>query len=98
MDPLLDIVPVDDRFVVEARVPDRDVNQLYLGQPAEIRFSAFNQRLTNVIAAEVIFVSADSQMDEATGVRFYRVRLRVTDNGRKEMTEQMQLLPACPRK
>ncbi|QOR39732.1 HlyD family type I secretion periplasmic adaptor subunit [Billgrantia diversa] len=95
-DPLLDIVPVDDRFVVEARVPDRDVNQLYLGQPAEIRFSAFNQRMTNVIAARVVFVSADSQVDEATGVRFYRVRLRVTDDGRQEMTEQMQLLAGMP--
>lgn len=95
-DPLLDIVPDDDRFVVEARVPDRDVNQLYLGQPAEIRFSAFNQRMTNVIAAQVIFVSADSQVDEATGVRYYRVRLRVTDHGRQEMTEQMQLLAGMP--
>ncbi|AXY42275.1 HlyD family type I secretion periplasmic adaptor subunit [Halomonas sp. JS92-SW72] len=95
-DPLLDIVPGNDRFVVEARVPDRDVNQLYPGQPAEIRFSAFNQRLTNVIPAEVIFVSADSQVDEATGARFYRVRLRVTEAGLEKMTEQMQLLAGMP--
>ncbi|MDX1466503.1 MAG: HlyD family type I secretion periplasmic adaptor subunit, partial [Halomonas sp.] len=65
-DPLLDIVPVNDSFLVEARVPDRDVNQLYVGQPAEIRFSAFNRRSTRVIAARVVFVSADSQVDEAT--------------------------------
>lgn len=95
-DPLLDIVPVDDSFLVEARVPARDVDQLYPGQPAEIRFSAFNQRLTNVISAQVIFLSADSQVDEATGVRFYRVRLRVTDEGREKMTEQMQLLAGMP--
>jgi membrane fusion protein, epimerase transport system len=93
---LLDIVPGDGRFVVEARVPDRDVNQLFAGQPAEIRFSAFNQRLTNVIPAEVILVSADSQVDEATGARFYRVRLRVTEAGLEQMGEQMQLLAGMP--
>lgn len=95
-DPLLDIVPVDDSFLIEARVPDRDVNQLYPGQPAEIRFSAFNQRSTHVIAARVIFVSADSQVDEATGMRFYRVRLRVTEEGRNMMSEQMPLLSGMP--
>lgn len=95
-DPLMDIVPVNDSFLVEARVPDRDVNQLYVGQPAEIRFSAFNRRTTQVIAARVVFVSADSQVDEATGVRFYRVRLEVTDDGRQDMTDQMQLLSGMP--
>ncbi|MDN3557046.1 HlyD family type I secretion periplasmic adaptor subunit [Halomonas maura] len=95
-DPLLDIVPINDSFLIEARVPDRDIDRLHPGQPAEIRFSAFNQRATNVIAARVIFVSADSQVDEATGVRFYRVRLRVTEQGRQEMTEQMQLLSGMP--
>lgn len=95
-DPLMDIVPVNDSFLIEVRVPDRDVNQLYVGQPAEIRFSAFNQRTTRVIEAQVVFVSADSQVDEATGVRFYLVRLEVTDQGRQDMTEQMQLLSGMP--
>ncbi|WP_355660338.1 HlyD family type I secretion periplasmic adaptor subunit [Halomonas salifodinae] len=95
-DPLLDIVPVDDSFLIEARVPDRDIDQLYPGQPAEIRFSAFNQRSTHVIAGQVIFVGADSQVDEATGVRFYRVRLRVTDEGRQKMSDEMQLLAGMP--
>ncbi|QFU02659.1 Type I secretion system membrane fusion protein PrsE [Halomonas sp. THAF5a] len=95
-DPLMDIVPVNDSFLIEARVPDRDVNQLYVGQPAEIRFSAFNQRTTRVIEARVVFVGADSQLDEATGFRFYLVRLEVTDQGRQNMTEQMQLLSGMP--
>ncbi|MEQ6916743.1 HlyD family type I secretion periplasmic adaptor subunit [Halomonas aquatica] len=95
-DPLLDIVPADGRFLVEARVVDRDINRLHPGQLAEIRFTAFNQRSTDIIAAEVVFVSADSQLDEATGVRFYRVRLRVLDNERDKVNEQMQLLAGMP--
>lgn len=95
-DPLLDIVPADGRFLVEARVVDRDINRLHPGQHAEIRFTAFNQRTTDVIAAEVVFVSADSQQDEATGARFYRVRLRVLDTEREKLDRQMQLLAGMP--
>lgn len=95
-DPIMDVVPSNDGFIVEARVPTRDIDNIYLGQFAEIRFSAFNQRLTDVIDGEVIYVSADSFEDEATGQRYYRVRVRVTESGHEQMTEQMQLLSGMP--
>lgn len=95
-DPLMDIVPAGEGFVIEARVPDRDIDNIYVGQPAEIRFSAFNQRLSNVIAGEVVHVSADSFVDEATRARYYKARIEVTDSGRKDMTESMQLLAGMP--
>lgn len=95
-DPIMDIVPAGDGFVVEARVPNRDIDNIYIGQQATIRFSAFNQRLTNEIAGEVIHVSADSFEDEATGQMYYKARVRVTEEGEKDMTEQMQLLSGMP--
>ncbi|RUR32499.1 HlyD family type I secretion periplasmic adaptor subunit [Vreelandella andesensis] len=95
-DPLLDIVPTNVGFIVEAKVPDHDIDHLYRGQPAEIRFSAFNQRLSNVIAAEVIHVSANSFEDEATRARYYKVRLRVTSKGQEDMTDTMTLLAGMP--
>lgn len=95
-DPLMDIVPAGEGFVVEARVPDRDIDNVYIGQPAEIRFSAFNQRLSNVIDGEVVHVSADSFEDEATGAHYYKARVKVTERGRSDMTESMQLLAGMP--
>ncbi|MCH4564985.1 HlyD family type I secretion periplasmic adaptor subunit [Halomonas sp. EGI 63088] len=95
-DPLLDIVPSGDGLVVEARVVDRDVDNVYVGQSAEIRFSAFNQRLSNVIEGRVVHVSADSFLDEATSTRYYRVRVQVTERGRDDMTDNMQLLSGMP--
>ncbi|XGA80040.1 HlyD family type I secretion periplasmic adaptor subunit [Halomonas sp. CH40] len=95
-DVIMDIVPSNDGFVVEARVPTRDIDNIYIGQFAEIRFSAFNQRLTDSVDGEVIHVSADSFEDEATGQQYYRARVRVTDDGRESMTEQMQLLSGMP--
>lgn len=95
-DTIMEVVPSEDGFVVEARIPNRDIDQIFRGQHAEIRFSAFNQRLTNIIDAEVIYVSADSFEDEATGQRYYRARVRVTEEGQEDMTEQMQLLSGMP--
>lgn len=95
-DPIMDVVPSGDGFVVEARVPTRDIDNIYAGQAANIRFSAFNQRLTNEIAGEVTHVSADSFEDEATGERYYKARVKVTSEGEGDMTEQMKLLSGMP--
>nr|WP_283101614.1 HlyD family type I secretion periplasmic adaptor subunit [Halomonas populi] len=95
-DTIMDVVPSGDGFIVEARIPNRDIDNIFRGQHAEIRFSAFNQRLTNIIDGEVVYVSADSFEDEATGSRYYKARVRVTDAGQEDMTEQMQLLSGMP--
>lgn len=95
-DTIMDIVPSRGGFVIEARVPNRDIDQIFIGQEANVRFSAFNQRLTSEIPGEVAYVSADSFEDEATGQRYYRARIRVTNQGRDRMTEQMQLLSGMP--
>ena len=95
-DTIMEVVPSNDGFVVEARIPTRDIDNIYIGQFAEIRFSAFNQRLTDVIDGEVIHVSADSFEDEATGERYYRARVRVTEEGYTQMNEHMQLLSGMP--
>lgn len=95
-DAVMDIVPAGDGFIVEARVANRDIDNIYRGQSAEIRFSAFNQRLSHVIDGEVSYVSADSFEDEATGERYYKARIRVTEEGQQSMTDQMQLLSGMP--
>lgn len=95
-DPIMDVVPSGDGFVVEARIPDRDIDNIYPGQDAEIRFSAFNQRLSNVIKGEVVHVSADTFEDEATGTHYYKARVKVTEQGKNDMTDNMQLLAGMP--
>lgn len=95
-EPIMEVVPSNDGFVIEARVPTRDIDNVYPGQYAEIRFSAFNQKTTTTIPGEVIHLSADSFEDEATGQRYYKSRVRVTEDGKKKMTEEMYLLSGMP--
>ncbi|WP_438766460.1 HlyD family type I secretion periplasmic adaptor subunit [Kushneria sp. TE3] len=95
-DPIMSIVPSNNGFMVEARVPAQDIDNIYPGQHGEIRFSAFNQRRAPIVDGVVEHVSADSFEDENTGSRYYRARLRVSEKGREEMTDQMQLLSGMP--
>lgn len=95
-DTLMEIVPADEAFVVEARIPDRDIDNVHAGQPAEIRFSAFNQRLTQVVPGEVAHVSADTFEDEATRAHYYKARIRVTSAGQAQINASMQLLAGMP--
>ncbi|MGR2739037.1 HlyD family type I secretion periplasmic adaptor subunit [Billgrantia sp. Q4P2] len=92
-DPVLDIVPAGEGFVVEARVPVNEIDSLYPGQAARIRFSAFNQRLTHAVEGELIHLSADSLVDETTASDYYLARIAV--NGAL-LPEEMRLVAGMP--
>ncbi len=74
---LMLIVPDADRLVVEAKVQPRDVDQLYVGQPAALAFTAFSQRTTPEINGTVTQISADVTTEERTGLSYYTVRIAI---------------------
>jgi HlyD family secretion protein len=74
-EPLMLVVPDADDLVIEARLAPQNIDQLRVGQQANIRFSAFNQRTTPEIAGKVITISADVSQDQKTSASFYVVRI-----------------------
>ncbi|MGE5517536.1 MAG: HlyD family type I secretion periplasmic adaptor subunit [Bacteroidota bacterium] len=74
---LMELVPDQDRLIVEAHVNSRDIDRVHVGQPAELRFSAFSSRTTPIIAGEVEVVSADASLDEHTRQSYYTARVEV---------------------
>jgi HlyD family secretion protein len=74
---LMVIVPQQEALVVEARVAPQDIDHVRAGQPAFIRFSAFNQRTTPEFRSKIIRVSADLAKDQETGQRYYVARLSI---------------------
>ena len=61
--PVLDLVPLDDRLVAEARVALTDVELVRVGQPARLRLSAFRSQELPLLDGKVIYISADRQTD-----------------------------------
>ena len=69
------IVPDADALAVEVKIAPRDIDQVYVGQTAAMRFAAFNQKTTPEVEGEVSVVSADLTEDRRTGTSFYTARV-----------------------
>lgn len=75
---ILDLVPSDDRLIVEASVPVTEIDSVRAGQPADLRFSAFNAQTTPQVKGRVVRVAAERTVDERTGAAFYMVGIEVS--------------------
>lgn len=76
-EPIMEIVPDHDVMVVEASISPTDIDQVRVGQPARVRFSAFNRAATPEIPARVIYVATDRTDNQETRQAYYTVRIAV---------------------
>lgn len=89
------IVPQDSEYEVEVDVEPQFVDDLFIGQPATVRFTAFNQRTTPELAGTVKTISASSITDQQTGQNFYRIRISVARSQLRRL-EGKQLISGMP--
>ena len=83
---VMEIVPLDDQLVVEAKIPPKDIAFLRPGQSAMIKFSAYDFAVYGGLEAEVLHISADTITDDRENT-FYLVQLKTTKNNfSKELT------------
>ena len=74
---LMQIVPVDDELMVEAKVSPADISRVVSGLEATLRFDTFDYTIFGGVKGRVVYVSADSLKEESSrGVEtYYRVRI-----------------------
>jgi HlyD family secretion protein len=89
------IVPDADALAVEAKISPRDIDQVYVGQAASMRFAAFDQKTTPGIEGEVSMVSADLVQDQRTGAGYYTARVLLKPEELARLGNA-KLLPGMP--
>jgi HlyD family secretion protein len=94
-DPVLYLVPQDRPLVIAAQVPPIHIDQIHVGQPVELVFSAFSSRTTPQLKGKISKVSADSFTDQATQAAYYRAEIML-DDGEIARLEGQALLPGMP--
>ncbi len=94
--PLMDIVPLEERLIIEARVSPTDIDKVVAGQGAVLRLSAFNQRSTPELNGVVDDVSGDALNDPNTGEPYYTVRVRIPEAERTRLPKGLDLKPGMP--
>lgn len=76
---LIEIVPLEDTLLVEARIKPSDIAFLHPGQKAMVKFTAYDFTIYGGLEAELEHISADSITDEK-GDTYYLVRVRTKKN------------------
>jgi adhesin transport system membrane fusion protein len=72
---VVEVVPLDDTLILEVQITPKDIGFLRPGQPATVKFTAYDFSIYGGLDAEVSQIGADSVIDEK-GNAFFRVRVR----------------------
>lgn len=72
-EPIMEVVPTDDRLVVEARVSPADIAYIEPGQRAVVKLTAFDFMRYGGLEGRVTRIAADADRDEQTGAHYFRV-------------------------
>jgi len=82
---LMDVVPDKADLVVGARVSIEEADDLKIGQKAQVRFLSLHERNMPIIFGKLTRLSADTLVDEKSGIPYYTAEVRVS-------ADQMQTL------
>ncbi len=91
-DVLAEVVPAVTDRIIEALVPVKEIKHVVVGSKAEVRFTAYNQRITPQVDATVIYVAPDKAMDKDNPRDGYIVRLKL-DAASLSLAGDLELIP-----
>lgn len=94
-EPLMVIVPQNEKLVVEAKIAPQDIDQVRSHKIAVVRFPAFNQRTTPSLNATIESVSAEVTREPQNNLQYYTARIRIEDEEMKRLGA-LELVPGMP--
>lgn len=78
---LMEIIPLEDQLMIEARMSPRDIAFIHPGQRATVKVTAYDYSIYGGLEGEVATISPDTIQDEGNPeVYYYRVFIRTTSN------------------
>ena len=87
---IVEIVPLDDALVLEAKIQPRDIAFIHPGQAATVKFTAYDFDIYGGLDAVVENISPDTVTDERGQNTFYVVRVRTKQ---ANFSEKLPIMP-----
>lgn len=92
---LLDVIPVDEPLIIQARISPLDVESVHTNMLAEVRFPSFKAREFPVIMGKIRSISSDRFLDESNGQSYFLALIEVDDSKIEHAHERLTAgLPA----
>lgn len=92
---IMDIIPQDERLIVEAHVNPNDIDIVHRDLPARVRLSAYKTRNIPPLEGVVKTISADRFVNPSTQQAYYLARI-VIDEAELASVENVALYPGMP--
>ena len=92
---LVEVIPLAQGFSFEVQVEPKAIDQVHLGQVADLVLGSFDPRSTPRLKASVSNVPPNAVVDPHSGRSYYRVELSVTAAELARIGDQ-QLVPGMP--
>ncbi|MDD3446257.1 MAG: HlyD family type I secretion periplasmic adaptor subunit [Zavarzinia sp.] len=90
--PLVEVVPLDDTLLIEARIRPEDIAFLVPGLEARVKLTAYDFAVFGAIPATLVHISADAVTDDK-GEHFYLAQVRTTAPGLASTDGELPILP-----
>ena len=90
---LMEVIPDVDELVIDVQMSPLDIDRIRIGQEAEVRFSVFKDSYS--ITGELIKISADTIINEATGASYYKATVDLIDEDLGLLGDN-KLVPGMP--
>jgi adhesin transport system membrane fusion protein len=90
---IMEIVPIEDSLLVEAKIRPSDIAFVHPGQPAVVKITAYDFAIYGGLEGEVELISADSVYDEQVRENFYLVTIKTLRKQLKEGKEDLPIIP-----
>lgn len=90
---IMQIVPLGDKLLIETRVTPRDIAFIKVGDPANVKVTAYDFSIYGGLNGKVVRVSADSIYDEVERQAYFTVVVETTNS---YLTSNGRRLPITP--
>lgn len=92
---LVEIVPLDDTLLVEARITPKDVAFLKPGQTAKVTFTAYDSSIYGGLTGRLERISADAIVDpnQKNATTYFKIIVRTDKNHLERHGERLPIMP-----
>lgn len=91
--PLMEIIPQDDKLVIEAKIRADDISVVRVGQVSKVRLTAYRARIVPVLEGKVVSLSSDAivadglELQTGTPPLYYKARIEIDKENLKELSD-----------
>jgi len=106
---LMEIIPQNDKLIIEAKIKAQDIPVVHVGQTARVRLISFRARIVPILEGKVVSISPDvifpdqkdsyiMQMSSMQPQAYYRANIEIDNNQLAEAAELkgVKLYPGMP--